>query len=979
MTKTVFRAGLVFLGLATVFSFSASAQAISGAVTDPSGAAVAGVVVEASSPALIEQRRVGMTDEAGRYSIVSLQPGTYSVTFTRSGFSTIKRDGIELTTDFTAQVNAQLKIGAVQDTVTVEATAPGVDVQAVAITRVMTTDMMEALPTNRTLNSLLNLVPGGGSGPFGNPAFRGQNDALTTVDGGRVTLMIGAGPGLSTSATSNSAYQEMSFSNGMDSPEMATAGARVNLVPKDGGNQFHGGAFLVYTRGGWTGNNITSQLAALGISAPTKPLSLWDFNPTFGGPILKNKLWFQVTFQNHNEVDNSFNSFANTSPIFSTFVPDKTNLITDPNHAYTGDGRLTWQVSDKDKVSVFLEKIDTDQPRNRLFNFLGLTVQVPSVVDTNTVSRNVTARWSRIQTSRLLFEATFSNYRSVIANDFPGAFAPWSARFNADPSAVRPLPTILAVQDFFTAQAYGAGLVSDLNQSKTSTVSGQASYITGSHSFTAGIQFFRGQYYRPTRSIGDATLVKSFTNTATLSLPGNEIEDLGADIGIYLQDKWKIKRLLVNVGGRFDLLRSHTPSETLPASVWLPSQTYAPTDVIHWNDFSPRIGLTYDLLGKGKTVLRGGIGRFVAGETVNLTGAVNPIRLISTTDSRVWTDLDANGSIYSSSGAVQFNELGPSTNVNFGKTAQTTFYDPKVLNGWGARGYTWNIEGGVSQEVLPHLTVNATAYYRWVGNQTATDNRNVGPTNYVGPFCATAPTDSRLPGGGGYPICGLYDAPLATTQIPPNNFVTFAKNLGSRRGILNVTNGFELNALGRFKNGAFITGGFEYRRLLSDNCDIFVDNPQKLYCRTVTPNLPVFRLSGGYRFKYNIQFAAIYQASKPGAIGSNWAAPIAATNYATVVPGATRFGNGSTSKSFGLFSPVDSYLDLTNRFDFRFSRIFSIKEKYRITPQADFYNLFNSSALTSVNGNFNPSNQHWREPTGILGPRQFRLSAQVNF
>jgi len=511
-------------------------------------------------------------------------------------------------------------------------------------------------------------------------------------------------------------------------------------------------------------------------------------------------------------------------------------------------------------------------------------------------------------------------------------------------------------------------------------VSGQASYITGSHSIKAGVQFFRGQYYRPTRSIGDAVLVKSVTNTASLSLPGNEIEDLGADIGIYIQDKWTIKRLLVNLGGRFDLMRSHTPSETLPASIWLPQQTYAPSDVIHWNDFSPRIGLTYDLLGKGKTVLRGGIGRFVAGETVALTGAVNPIRLISTTDSRVWTDLDKNGSIYDSSGNLQTGELGPTTNANFGKTAQTTFYDPRVLNGWGARGYTWNAEGGISQQVLPRITVNATAYYRWVGNQTATDNRNVGPSNYVGPFCATAPSDSRLPGGGGYPICGLFDTPLATTQIPPNNLVTFAKDLGNKRGILNVTNGFELNTTGRFKNSAFITGGFEYRRVLSDNCDTFIDNPQKLYCRTVTPYLPTFRLSGGYRFPYAIQFAAIYQGTKPATgIGSAWAAPITSTNFASVVPGATRFGNGGTSKSIGLFSPVYAYLDLTNRLDFRFSRIFTIKEKYRITPQADFYNLFNSSALTSVNGNFNPSNQHWQEPTGILGPRQFRLSGQFNF
>jgi hypothetical protein len=209
--------------------------------------------------------------------------------------------------------------------------------------------------------------------------------------------------------------------------------------------------------------------------------------------------------------------------------------------------------------------------------------------------------------------------------------------------------------------------------------------------------------------------------------------------------------------------------------------------------------------------------------------------------------------------------------------------------------------------------------------------------------------------------------------------VTFAKNLGSGKGILSATNGFELNTRGSFKNGAFITGGFEYRRVVSDNCDTFVDNPQKLFCRTVTPYLPTFRLSGAYRFPYKIQFAAIYQASKPSAIASNWAAPITATNYASIVPGAARFGNGGTSKTIPLFSPVADYLDLTNRIDFRFSRVFAVNERYRVSPQADFYNLFNSAAFTSVNGNFNNSNQHWQEPTSILGPRQFRLSLQMDF
>ena len=242
---------LLVVGL--LYPVSAAAQAvgtgtIAGTVRDATGL-LRGVTVEAISPALIEGSRSVTTDEAGRYSIVNLRPGTYTVTFTLVGFSTVKREGIELTSDFTATVNSQLTVGAVAETVTVQSRSPVVDVQSVGQAKVYTRDVLDALPTDRTPNAVLFTIPGTQAGSFGLFSFRGSADSLTLVDGMRMTYLVGAGPGSTSAPTNSNMYQEFSFSNNIDSAEYGQPGLRTNLVLRDGGNQFHATVFAEYHAG----------------------------------------------------------------------------------------------------------------------------------------------------------------------------------------------------------------------------------------------------------------------------------------------------------------------------------------------------------------------------------------------------------------------------------------------------------------------------------------------------------------------------------------------------------------------------------------------------------------------------------------------------------------------------------------------------------------------------------------------------------
>ena len=132
---------------------------IAGTVRDTSGAVLPGVTVEAASPALIEKVRTAVTDGSGQFQIVDLRPGPYVVTFSLTGFSTVKREGIELTAAVTATINAEMRVGSLEETITVSGEAPIVDVQNVARNQVMSSETLAAVPATRGYNALVFLVP----------------------------------------------------------------------------------------------------------------------------------------------------------------------------------------------------------------------------------------------------------------------------------------------------------------------------------------------------------------------------------------------------------------------------------------------------------------------------------------------------------------------------------------------------------------------------------------------------------------------------------------------------------------------------------------------------------------------------------------------------------------------------------------------------------------------------------------------------
>src|SRR6266571_6853445 len=155
------RPWVLFGALVLLWPTAAHAQAsLAGVVKDASGGVLPGVTVEAASPALIEKVRSVVTDDTGQYRIVDLRPGTYSVTFTLPGFSTVKREGIEITGTFVATVNGDLKVGALEETITVTGETPVVDVQSVKVQQTVSKDILAAIPSSRSGGGIQALIPG---------------------------------------------------------------------------------------------------------------------------------------------------------------------------------------------------------------------------------------------------------------------------------------------------------------------------------------------------------------------------------------------------------------------------------------------------------------------------------------------------------------------------------------------------------------------------------------------------------------------------------------------------------------------------------------------------------------------------------------------------------------------------------------------------------------------------------------------------
>ncbi len=956
----------LLLGLPT-FGAAQTGSGITGVVRDSSGGVLPGVTVEASSPALIEGTRAVVSDDQGVFRIVDLRPGTYRVAFTLPGFKSFVRDGVTLTSGFTATVNGEMEVGALEETITVTGAAPVVDTQSVAAREVFTRDTVEQLPIAKSTGVWASLIPAmrqpppaaadsGATGGVDVGATQSErSQAQVTVHGAPDDIRVvrdGMEAMRGVYSMNRVDTQEINVQMGGNPAEAETGGVRINIIPREGGNTFSGNFELDGITEAMQGENSDAELRARGLAGTPYVKQAYNAGVGAGGPIKQDKVWFFGSWRKWGSQLWLPGKYFNATQGTHIYTPDLNRPAFSNDYYQSFTGRMTWAATSNQKFNVSYEQANNC---NCVIRLIALN-RAPEATANHLYYHKVPqVNWQWTASSRLLFEGGFSYYRGR---------GPSGPVEGVEPNhiAIRELTT-----DFrWNSRADnigGTGAYADRSMQENMSQRVNVSYVTGSHNFKTGV--WVQEWPNFSEFTVNGSMLQNFRNGVPVSVvlyaSPLRTESMANNIGVYAQDQWTIRRLTLNLGLRYDSYRGYGRDTTSAAGLFVPERHFDKTgDLTNLKDINPRVGAAYDLFGNGRTAVKAFLGRFIVG----VSGAVpaQPAAAVASSATRTWTD--RNGDY-----VPQESELGPLSNSRFGSPSPSSLIvDDSVRFGWGNRAFTWQGIVSLDHEIRRGLGLQV-AYYRtsW-GNQSFQENRLVEPGDFDD-YCITAPSDSRLGDVSGSRICGLYDIkPTKFGQV--QNFQSLA---GDR--MVQQFNGIDVNMSGRFDNGAQINGGLAFGNNETDNCGIAVDSPNALrFCRSVfswSEDVQL-KINGSYPLPWNLRTSVVYQ-NIPGF-------PIDAlynVNNAQAVAslGRTFAGGANTTYEIPLIDGQEMFEERTQIVDLRIARRFPAG-RTNITANVDISNLLNANTPQYVNPQYGPE---WLKVNNAMSARVFRLGVQVTF
>lgn len=948
--------GLLAVAFAAVTATSAFAQGggasstgtIQGRVTDAQGAVLPGVTVTATSPSALGAQ-TAVTSETGNYRFPALPPGTWTVTYELAGFNTVRREGIQLSLGFTANLNVELALATLQETVTVTGESPVIDTSATRIQQNFKTEQLQSIPNGRDMWSLLAVTPavqmtridvgGNRAGTqTGYSAYGMTGQVRVLIEGINTTEGTG-GAGF---YFDYSSLEEVFLGTTGQTAEMPSPGVQSQFIAKSGGNQFSGEYYLDWYNNSIQGSNLpdnyTAPLASGGFAFRPGSNEIdhyYDTAINMGGPIKKDKIWWFGTYRTQKN--------AVAQPLFQfdkTFDTKLWNPVV----------KATYQVNQNNKIIGYYQWGQKLQP-NRLTNAGYTYATEGSTNKQDSGSWVYKAEWNGTISDKLYLEARFG--------DFGYYF-----------------PLLTNGTDNFWQRDTGALTVAgsqqrwQLDRDRKQYTAASTYFVDtagmGTHTFKGGVEILREKSWEGYEQVWGGNREHLFANgvasSVSFGLPSasgavgslDAHDSLSAKsalnvFGAFINDTWNWGKLTMNLGVRFDNYKGYLPEQSQLAAtngpVTLPAQTFQETDMFTWQSFAPRVGLIYDFSGQGRSVLKANYGLFWHNPGAGLAGDANP-NIAQKFVTYNWTDRNGDRlwqpgeegaeTARQISGAISLN---PDIKQPFTHEAGL-FFEQQITDTLGARvGYVYKTEDDLTGTTYPGRPVTA----------------------YSVPFTFVDVGPDNVRGNGDDQNITLYGIPTAQLASFPLNQVV--DNVPGRKSRYST---FEASVSKRFSNrwSGQIGGGYT---LQSD----FPETVANSYPRNA--NLPGLE----DRTFWNLKATASYDGP--------WGVRISpvvrhqsGTNYARTISVP-----GSAGNAFGLTFPASTiYAESADArrepniwvFDTRFERTFNVTNRVRFRGFVDFFNITNSHASETINRS---TGTRFTHPTAILAPFTTRLGFRL--
>ncbi len=927
---------------------------LTGTVKDAQGAVLPGVTVTATSPALLGNQTV-VTEANGEYRFPNLPAGTYALGFELQGFQTLKRQGITLTTGQTLTIDATLQIATLQESVTVTSEAPVVDTQSTAVGYVQTLAQLKGVPTSTDLWGALAQTPGvrmqgvdvGGSHKSqqsGYDAFGITNQARIVTDGVDTT----EGSGGSGFYQDYFAQNEIAVGAAGQDVSMNTPGAAIISTVKSGGNKFSGLEGITYEPGSFVGVNWDAATAERGDPAGQPNLIFWEGHVELGGPIKKDRLWFYT----------AFNRFKINKAVSG--IPQ--NLATDLGLFRNFTTKESYKASSKDTFIGYYQWAYKTKP----LRGVGITTPAQSALAQNNPSWQYNGRWQRTWSNRLFSEVNIGEFGYI---------------FPEQPNV--PYTTFPPRHDLGTGADSGAGWQNAggstgpfiLSRGKPQAYANLTYFLPtnkGSHDLKLGFEFMNDRstnnangtagpiLYLDRNGATNEVRLTDYGDPASFGSGWTQASDYDRHYTLYGQDRWTMtNRVTLTVGVRYDYQRPYysTANRVPTLTAIFPSVTVPAASLLTTNNVAPRVGLSWDAGGDGKSVVKVFYGRYYFNIADTLAGA-DPGG--PNYKDAIFNDVNHNGLFDGT------QELG-SVVSSFGGASTTV--DPALK-----LAYADEIDLSYDRQFWGQSAFRV-AYVRKMEKNLYTTINTARIGQYTVPTTVNVNLQDTVNGVTGQQPFTVYDIPSSLKGVVHNVIMNIPDALGGSSWTYDTME-FAFNK--RFGAGLFLNSSFDYqwrkdlRSPSASNSNLSSDpigtvgGAGSIFFAQVYSVAPLqstsvwgAKASARYQFKHDIGVAVNYssQAGWPYARTINVSLP------------------NSGSNTFFSQDLSNNRADTISLLSLRLDKAITIQH-LKITGMFDLFNVLNTNAVT----NFNIANgSRFNQINATVDPRTAQVGLRVEF